>query len=144
MPFGEILIVQDNRDDAMLLIRALRENNIANRLIHLSDGDEALNFIFAEKKFSDRKVENTPRAVLLDLKLPKIGGLDVLKAIRNDNRTSSIPVIVMTSSKEECEAFEVKSLGICGCLVKPIAFSNLTKAAIKLGMTWLLVNRKVD
>src|SRR5680860_306951 len=96
----EILLIEDNMNDAELTIRALKKNNLANKLVHLKDGAEAIDFIFAEGNYSGRKVENIPKVILLDLKMPKVNGIEVLKKIKADERTKKIPVVILTSSKE--------------------------------------------
>src|ERR1051326_520741 len=108
----EIVLVEDNTSDAKLTMRALEKNNICNSLIHLHDGAEALDFIFARGKFSGRHIEDKPRVILLDLNMPKIGGLEVLKEIKKDERTRSIPIVVMTSSKEDRDIVESYKLGV--------------------------------
>lgn len=136
-----ILLIEDNPDDATLVIRALKKCNLGNNLIHLSDGEQALNFLFGEGQFSERKVEDKPKLILLDLKMPKIDGLQVLKAIREDPRTKSIPVVVMTSSAEEKDIAATYSSGVNAYVVKPVGFDNFAKAITELGLFWLLVNQ---
>ncbi len=138
----EILLVEDNPSDAKLTIRALQKNNLCNNVIHVSDGAEALDFIFARGKFNDRSVENKPKIVLLDLKMPKVDGLEVLKAIKADERTKNIPVIVMTSSKEDSDINQAYSYGVNSYVVKPVGFENFSKAVVELGMYWMLVNQE--
>jgi two-component system response regulator len=137
----EILLVEDNIDDAGLVIRALKKSNLGNNLIHLSDGAEALDFLFAKGKFSDRKIEDSPKIILLDLKMPKIDGLQVLRAIKEDERTKIIPVIIMTSSKEDKDILECYKLGVNSYVVKPVGFENFSKAVVDLGFYWLLINQ---
>ncbi|MFL5729610.1 MAG: response regulator [Cytophagaceae bacterium] len=137
----EILLVEDNADDAGLVIRALKKHNFGNNLIHLSDGAEALDFIFAKGKFSDRKIEDTPKIILLDLKMPKVDGIQVLRAIKEDERTKVIPVIIMTSSKEDKDISECYKLGVNSYVVKPVGFENFSKAVVDLGFYWLLINQ---
>lgn len=137
----EILLVEDNPDDAVLTIRALKKHNLANNLVHLSDGQEALDFIFGKDKFSEREIEDQPKIIMLDLKMPKIDGLQVLKAIREDERTKSIPVVIMTSSKEDKDIEECYKLGVNSYLVKPVAFDDFSKAVVELGFYWLLLNQ---
>lgn len=137
----EILLVEDNTSDAKLTIRALKKNNLCNSLIHLSDGAEALDFLFAKGNYSDRLVDDKPKMILLDLNMPKVGGLDVLRAIRNDKRTKSIPVVVMTSSKEDNDIVESYELGVNSYVVKPVGFENFSKAVADLGMYWMLINQ---
>ncbi|WP_254158963.1 response regulator [Chryseosolibacter histidini] len=137
----DILLVEDNPDDATLVMRALKKCNLGNNLIHLSDGEQALNFIFGKGPFSDRKVEDKPKVILLDLKMPKVDGLQVLKAIREDERTRAIPVVIMTSSGEEKDIVATYASGVNAYVVKPVGFDNFSKAVAELGMFWLLVNQ---
>ncbi len=136
----EILLVEDNPDEAQLTIRSLKKNNLANRLLHISDGAEALDFIFAREKYADRNVGNGLKLILLDLKLPKVDGLEILKAIKSDERTKFIPVIVLTSSKEEKDIIASYKLGVNSYIVKPVNFDSFSKAVVELGMYWMLLN----
>lgn len=138
----EILLVEDNPSDAKLTIRALQKNNLCNSIVHVSDGAEALEFIFAEGKYADRSIENRPRIVLLDLKMPKVDGLEVLKTIKEDERTRNIPVIIMTSSKEDNDIKLAYTYGANSYVVKPVGFENFSKAVVDLGMYWMLVNQE--
>lgn len=138
----EILLVEDSPADAKLAIRALQKNNLCNHIVHLSDGAQALDFLFAKGEYSERSVENKPKVILLDLNMPKIGGLDVLRAIKDDPRTRSIPVVVMTSSQEEHDIIASYDLGVNSYVVKPVAFENFSKAVADLGMYWLLINQE--
>ena len=138
----EILLVEDNPSDAKLTIRALQKNNLCNNIVHLSDGAEALDFIFAQGKYADRSIENKPKIVLLDLKMPKVDGLEVLRAIKSDTRTMNIPVIVMTSSKEDNDIRQAYTFGVNSYVVKPVGFDNFSKAVVDLGMYWMLVNQE--
>ena len=137
----ELLLVEDNLNDAELIIRALRKNNIGNSIAHLKDGEEALDYIFARGKYSDRRIEDRPKVILLDLKMPKVNGLEVLKAVKSDERTRSIPIIVMTSSKENSDIEESFKLGVNSYVVKPVNFENFSKAAAEVGYYWLLINQ---
>jgi len=137
----DILLVEDNPDDAALVIRELKKNHLSNNLIHLSDGVQALDFLFCRGKFSERKIEDKPKVVLLDLKMPKIDGLQVLREIRADQRTKLIPVVVMTSSKEERDIVNTYNQGVNAYVVKPVEFDSFSKAVTELGMFWLLVNQ---
>jgi two-component system response regulator len=136
----EVLLVEDSSSDAEMTIRALRKNNLANRLLHLTDGAEALDFLFAEGKYSDREMENSPRVILLDLKMPKINGKEVLQRIKSDARTKNIPVVVLTSSREDPDIKECYSLGVNGYVVKPVEFDKFHKAISNLGLYWMIVN----
>ncbi|HEY5616154.1 MAG TPA: response regulator [Bacteroidota bacterium] len=139
----EILYVEDNPNDAELTIRALKKHNLANKLVHVMDGEEALDFIFAHGKFSERTVENGPKVILLDLKLPKVDGLEVLRKIRMDERTKKFPVVILTSSKEEQDIVRSYELGVNSYIVKPVDFDKFTKAVADLGLYWLLLNQTV-
>lgn len=137
----EILLVEDNPDDAGLVIRALKKHNLANHLVHLSDGAQALDFIFCKGEYGKRQIDDRPKVILLDLKMPKVDGLQVLKAIREDKRTESIPVVIMTSSNEERDIVEGYRLGVNSYIVKPVDFDNFSKAVAELGFYWLLLNK---
>jgi len=137
----EILLVEDSLEDATLVIRSLKKSNLGNSLKHLSDGAEALEFIFASGKYSGRNVDDKPKLILLDLKMPKVDGLQVLHAIKTDERTRSIPVVIMTSSREDKDLIESYKLGVNGFVIKPVSFDNFAKAVADLGMYWLMVNQ---
>lgn len=138
----EILLVEDNPSDAKLTIRALEKNNICNNIVHVSDGEQALDFVFARGQYADRDIKNKPKVVLLDLKMPKVDGLEVLRAIKSDERTKNIPVIVMTSSKEDNDIIAAYAFGVNSYVVKPVGFDNFSKAVVDLGMYWMLVNQE--
>jgi two-component system response regulator len=135
-----LLLVEDNKSDAMLTIRALKKNNFANNLIHLIDGAEALDFLFCKGAYLDRNIEDKPKVIFLDLKMPKVSGLEVLRFIKADDRTKLIPVVMMTSSKEEKDIIESHHLGVNSYVVKPVDFENFSKTVIDLGFYWLVVN----
>jgi two-component system response regulator len=136
----EILIVEDNEQDLALAQRALRKANVTNRIHVARDGEEALEFLFCEGQFVGRKMEDGPKVILLDLKLPKIDGLEVLQRIKSDPRTKSIPVVVLTSSKEQNDVVETYNLGVNSYIVKPVNFEQFSETVQKLGMYWLLLN----
>jgi two-component system, response regulator len=136
----EILIVEDTSEDLDLTLRALRKAKITNHIQVARDGEEALEFIFCEGPFAERKIENGPKVILLDLKLPKIDGLEVLQRIKGDPRTKSIPVVVLTSSREQNDVVESYNLGVNSYIVKPVNFEQFSEAVQKLGMYWLLIN----
>lgn len=137
----EILLIEDNPSDAKLTIRALQKNNLCNNITHLTDGAEALDFIFARGKYAERDIGNRPRMILLDLKMPKISGIEVLQHIKSDERTRTIPVIVMTSSKEDTDISACYKMGVNSYVVKPVGFDNFSKAVVELGMYWMLINQ---
>jgi two-component system response regulator len=137
----EILLVEDNLQDLELAQRALRKANLANRIQVARDGAEALDFIFCEGPFAGRKIEDTPKVILLDLKLPKMDGLEVLRQIKGDPRTRMIPVVVLTSSQEQSDVVESYHLGVNSYIVKPVNFERFVEAVQQLGMYWLLLNQ---
>jgi two-component system response regulator len=137
----EILLVEDNPEDAELSLRALKKYNLVNKVHHVKDGAEALAFVFATGSYSQRKIEDLPKVVLLDLKLPKVDGFEVLKKIKSDERTRSMPVVVLTSSKEDRDVVESYRLGINSYIVKPVEFEKFLSAVEQLGLYWLLLNR---
>jgi two-component system response regulator len=137
----EILIVEDTPEDLELALRALRKANLTNRIQIARDGAEAVEFIFGEGAHQGRQLENGPKVILLDLKLPKIDGMEVLRRIKADSRTRSIPVVVLTSSKEQRDVVESYQLGVNSYIVKPVNFEGFAKAVQDLGMYWLLLNQ---
>ena len=136
----EILIVEDSQQDLDLALRALRKAKLTNRIQAVRDGEEALQFLFCQGPHSGRKIENGPKVILLDLKLPKVDGLEVLQRIKADPRTKTIPVVVLTSSKEQSDVVESYHLGVNSYIVKPVNFEQFSEAVQKLGMYWLLLN----
>jgi CheY-like chemotaxis protein len=136
----EILIVEDSQDDLDMTLRALGKANLANRIQIARDGAEALEFIFCQGAHANRKVENGPRLILLDLKLPKIDGLEVLRRVKGDPRTKIIPVVVLTSSKEQKDVIESYKLGVNSYIVKPVELEGFIAAVQELGMYWMLLN----
>jgi two-component system response regulator len=136
----EILIVEDTQQDLDLALRALRKAKLSNRIQIVRDGEEALEFIFCEGKYAGRKIANGPKVILLDLKLPKVDGLEVLRRIKDDARTKAIPVVMLTSSKEQNDVVESYNLGVNSYIVKPVNFEQFSEAVQKLGMYWLLLN----
>jgi CheY-like chemotaxis protein len=137
----EILLVEDNPDDLEMALHALRKMNLANRIQLARDGVEALDFIFCRGAHEGRDICNAPKVVLLDLKLPKVDGLEVLRAIKADPRTQAIPVVVLTSSKEQNDVIESYKLGVNSYIVKPVNFEQFAESVQKLGMYWLLLNQ---
>ena len=140
----EILLVEDNPHDAEMTIRALKKSNLANRLIHVKDGVEALDFIFARGTFADRRIENKPKVILLDIKMPKVDGIEVLRQIKSNDHTKTIPVVIMTSSKEEQDIITSYNLGVNSYVVKPVDFEGFAKAVSELGFYWLITNQHSD
>jgi two-component system response regulator len=136
----EILIVEDNTRDAELTLRALKKNNLANHVLIAQDGAEALDFFFCRGKYGKRSFTNPPKVVLLDLKLPKVSGLEVLKIVKGDDRTAHIPIVIVTSSKQEPDIKEAYELGVNSYVVKPVDFDQFINAMNSLGLYWLLVN----
>lgn len=137
----EILLVEDNPNDAELALRPLKKHNLANHVVVVTDGEEALEFVFPRGRYGHRKIENAPRIILLDLKLPKVDGLEVLRAIKGDPRTKIIPVIVLTSSKEEKDIVESYKLGVNSYILKPVDFDKFVDAVKEVGYYWLLLNQ---
>ena len=136
----EILLVEDNQQDLELAQRALTKANVTNRIQIARDGAEALDFIFGEGAFAGRKLMDGPKMILLDLKLPKIDGLEVLKRLKGDVRTKAIPVVILTSSKEQKDVIESYNLGVNSYIVKPVNFERFADAVRDLGYYWLLLN----
>lgn len=137
----EILLVEDNPNDVKLALHAFKSNNIANHVHVVRDGAEALEFIFCTDRYATRTMDDGPKVILLDLKLPLVDGLEVLKMIKADPRTQMIPVVVMTSSKEESDIVESYKLGVNSYIVKPVDFDQFTDAVRQLGFYWLLLNQ---
>jgi two-component system, response regulator len=137
----EILLVEDNPQDLQMALRALKKANLANHIHVARDGEEALQFIFCEGEYSGRKIANAPKVILLDLKLPKVDGKEVLERIKSDPRTKIIPVVVLTSSKEQNDVVESYQLGVNSSIVKPVNFEGFAAAVQELGMYWLLHNQ---
>ena len=135
-----ILLVEDNPDDVALTIRALKKNNIANELVVAGDGVEALDYLFGTGAHAGRDVDDLPQVVLLDLKLPRIDGLEVLRRIRGDERTRMVPVVILTASDEERDIVEGYSLGANSYIRKPVDFDRFIEAVHQLGLYWLVLN----
>jgi CheY-like chemotaxis protein len=138
----EILLVEDNPADAELTVHALRKSKLVNHICHLQDGAEALEFLFCRGAYSTRRFDAPPRLILLDLKLPKIDGIGVLEQIKSDTRTKAIPVILLTSSKEERDLARSYKLGVNSYIQKPVSFTEFQDVVRQLGMYWLIANSK--
>ncbi len=136
----EILLVEDNPQDLELALRALQKANVTNHIQVARDGAEALDFVFGEGPFAGRRLEDGPKVILLDLKLPKMDGLEVLRRLKGDPRTKMIPVVILTSSKEQRDVVESYQLGVNSYLVKPVNFERFSEAVRDLGFYWLLLN----
>ena len=139
----KVLLVEDNPRDAELTIRALKRHNLANQLFHVQDGAEALDFLFARGKYEGLELDGTPRVVLLDLKLPKVDGLEVLRILKSNERTRMIPVVVVTSSAEDPDMRTAYELGANSYVIKPVQFDAFMEAMSKLGIYWLMVNHSL-
>jgi two-component system response regulator len=137
----EILLVEDNPNDVELTLHALKNNKLTNRIQVVRDGVEALEYLFGTGEYSGRDPNHTPKVILLDLKLPKLDGLEVLKRIKADERTRMIPVVVLTSSREERDIVESYRLGVNSFIIKPVDFEQFTEAVRQLGLYWLLLNQ---
>jgi two-component system response regulator len=137
----EILLVEDNPNDIKLALHAFKTNNLANHVHVVRDGAEALEFIFATDRYAGRNASITPKVILLDLKLPLVEGIEVLRRIKSDPRTQMIPVVIMTSSKEERDMVDSYQLGVNSYIVKPVDFDQFTEAVRQLGYYWLLLNQ---
>ncbi|MBD2505715.1 response regulator [Nostoc muscorum FACHB-395] len=136
-----IVLVEDNATDAELTIRALRRGRIGNNIQLLEDGAEALDFFFCRGEYAHRSMTNQPKVILLDLKLPRISGLEVLRQLKSDPRTQMIPVVVLTSSAEDQDMIESYHLGVNSYIVKPVDFEQFNQAVQQLGFYWILFNR---
>lgn len=137
----EILLIEDNPYEAELAIRSLKKNNLVNNLIHIDDGADALDFIFAKGRYAEKDITKTPKLILLDLNLPRVNGLEILRQIKTDERTKIIPVVVLTASTEEKDVIDSYKLGVNSYIVKPVNFESFTKAIADLKMYWLVLNQ---
>jgi two-component system, response regulator len=137
----EILLVEDNPTDAELTMRALKRKNLINKLVWVKDGAEALDFIFAKGVFSDRNPDDLPKLILLDLRMPKVDGLEVLHKIKENEKTRNIPVVVLTSSKEDRDIVESYKLGVNSYVSKPVEFDEFIEAVSTMGFYWILINK---
>ena len=137
----EILLVEDNPDDEALTLHALKKYKVTNNVLVVRDGAEALEFIFCTGRYADRQITDRPKVVLLGIKLPLVDGLEVLKRVKSDERTKTLPVVMLTSSREERDLVESYRLGVNSYIVKPVDFEQFTESARALGMYWLLLNK---
>ena len=137
----EILLVEDNQNDAELILRAFKKHNFANKIYVVRDGAEALDFVFCTGAYAARDIRRPPKVVILDLKLPKVSGKEVLKRIKSDEKTKTLPVVVMTASLEEKDVIESYNLGVNSYIVKPVEFEKFVDTIAKLGMYWAVINK---
>jgi two-component system response regulator len=137
----QILLVEDSASDAEMTISALKKNKLANKLLHLKDGAAALDYIFGEGEYAGRSIDDKPKVILLDLKMPKVNGIEVLQKIKADERTRTIPIVVLTSSKEDPDIEKCYNLGVNSYVVKPVEFDEFQKEITNLGLYWMIVNQ---
>ncbi len=137
----EILLVEDNPHDGELALRVLKKHNLANQIVWVRDGAEALDFIFCDGQYAGRNMLGQPSLLLLDLKLPKVDGLEVLRRVKGDERTRTIPVVVLTSSQEERDMVESYKLGVNSYIVKPVDFGKFTDTVVQVGLYWVVANK---
>jgi len=137
----EIILIEDDPNDAELITRVLKKHNLANKIIHLKDGAEAVDFLLMKGVWAYKPVTHSPKVILLDLKLPKINGIEVLHVIKENEKTKNIPVVVLTSSREERDVNDAYRYGVNSYVTKPISFDEFSKAVAELGMYWLLLNK---
>lgn len=140
----EILLVEDNPHDAELTMRVLKKNNLSDHILWLKDGTEALDYFFGTGRDAPETIDYAPKMILLDLKLPKTDGLDVLRRLKSDRRTDMIPVVMLTSSREDQDIAQSYRLGVNSYIVKPVDFENFSEAVAQLGKYWLLLNQRVE
>lgn len=138
----DILIVEDNPNDAELMVRSLQKNHLANKLFVVADGAEALDFVFCRGQYAKRDLNRLPKVVFLDLKLPKVDGLEVLREVKSNERTKKLPVVIVTSSEEDPDIATAYDLGANSYIVKPVDFDNFVQAIRQLGLYWLVINEK--
>ncbi len=136
----DILLIEDNEHDAEMTIRALKKSRITNVIVHLKDGVQALDFLFGSGEFADRDISERPKVILLDLKMPKVDGIEVLQQIKSNELTKSIPVVVLTSSKENPDIEKCYALGANSYIVKPVDFTGFMEAISHSGMYWVMLN----
>lgn len=136
----DVLLVEDNPNDALLAIRSLKESKLANEIVHLKDGQQAIDYLFRQDQYRERK-GLLPKVILLDLKLPKVNGLEVLKALRANPETKLVPIVILTSSQIESDLIESYKLGANSYIVKPVEFENFSKSIREVGLYWLILNK---
>jgi CheY-like chemotaxis protein len=136
----DVLLVEDNPNDALLAIRSLKESKLANEIVHLKDGQEAIDYLLQQGSYTGKKVL-LPKVILLDLKLPKVNGLEVLKALRANPETKLVPIVILTSSQVESDLIESYKLGANSYIVKPVDFENFSKSIREVGLYWLILNK---
>jgi two-component system response regulator len=144
IPEIDILLVEDNASDAEMTIYALKKNGLANKLLHVKDGAAALDFIFAEGEYTGRNTDYKPKVILLDLKMPKVNGIEVLQRIRTDEHSKNIPIVMLTSSKEDPDIKTCYDLGVNSYVVKPVEFEEFQKVLTNLGLYWMIVNQRTQ
>jgi two-component system, response regulator len=137
----EILLIEDNPEDVEITLRAFQKYNLSNKIYTIGDGEEALECIFCTGRYADRSVDSNPRLILLDLKLPKVDGIEILQRCKSDPRTKSIPIVILTSSREERDLVNSYNLGVNSYVVKPVNFSQFTEAVRQLGLYWMVLNQ---
>ncbi|CAN5386536.1 response regulator [soil metagenome] len=140
----EILLAEDNMDDAELTMRALRSSKLINHIVHVQDGVDALDFLFGTGKYEGRDIKQIPKLILLDLKMPRVDGMEVLEVIKKDQRTKDIPAVVLTSSRESPDLKKCYELGANSYIVKPVDHEGLMKAVQEMGMYWMILNQLPD
>ncbi len=138
----EILLIEDNQYEAELSMRSLQKHNLTNKLVHVDDGEEALDIIFSRGKYAANNGPLQPKLILLDLKLPKVDGLEILRQLKANDQTKLVPVVVLTSSQEEKDIVESYRLGVNSYIVKPVNFESFTKAIAEVGLYWVLLNQR--
>ncbi|MFH1196866.1 MAG: response regulator [bacterium] len=139
----DILFIEDNPQDVELTLRALKKNNLANKIHIINDGEEALDFLSCRRQYENRDIHNNPKVVILDLKLPKVDGLEILRRMKGNDELKLIPVVVLTSSREEKDIIESYKIGVNSYIVKPVDFEKFIEAVKELGYYWLLVNQQI-
>ena len=143
MKTADILYIEDNQNDIELTIRALEKRHLANSMHIIKDGEEALQYIFCKGKYAERDKNSNPKVIILDLNLPKVDGIEILRNIKSDEKTKTIPVVVLTSSREESDMIKSYNYGVNSYVVKPINFDSFSEAVSSLGLYWLLVNESL-